>query len=541
MLLASWPPTTPFLMFTGKGGVGKTTLSCATAVQLARRGKRVLLVSTDPASNIAQVFGHPIGAHVTALGDLVPSFGAALCHGEAANRDAEPNPETVLDAIEIDPQSEAAAYRESVLAPVRGLLPPEVLAETAETLSGSCTVEVATFNRFVDFLVNPDLQARYDHIIFDTAPTGHTLRLLALPGDWSNFIKKGAGDASCLGPLSGLDKHHTDYEHAVTVLGNRDETTLTLVARPEEATLAEAERSAGELAGMGIRPQVLVVNGMLPPASGDPLHERLYRAEQVTVHSIGSRHHGLAGLRTFTVPMSAEPVMGVEGLTEVRPQPLMPISAEFVTPEHATEANAFTPAQSADPVTGSTSPAPVVGALRVARKGVTGIVEHVCETSPAPKTILAMGKGGVGKTTVAEAIAVSLADRGVNVLLATTDPASHLDLMLARNRPNLEITNINPEREVTRYRQEVLDTKGAGLDATARAQLQEDLASPVRRKWPYFGPFRVCLTRPTDVGWYLTPPRRDTHFCCWTPRAPTTVNLCVRVGPVKIRRGTSPH
>ncbi|WP_206424860.1 ArsA-related P-loop ATPase [Neoactinobaculum massilliense] len=407
-----------------------------------------------------------------------------------------------MDAIEIDPQSEAAAYRESVLAPVRGLLPPEALAETAETLSGSCTVEVATFNRFVDFLVNPDLQAHYDHIIFDTAPTGHTLRLLALPGDWSNFIKKGAGDASCLGPLSGLDKHHTDYEHAVTVLGNRDETTLTLVARPEEATLAEAERSAGELAGMGIRPQVLVVNGMLPPASGDPLHERLYRAEQAIVHAIGSRHHGLAGLRTFTVPMSAEPVMGVESLTEVRPQPLMPTSTEFVTPEHATEANAFTPAQSADPVTGSTSPAPVAGALRVAMKGVAGIVEHVCETSPAPKTILAMGKGGVGKTTVAEAIAVSLADRGMNVLLATTDPASHLDLMLARNRPNLEVTNINPEREVTRYRQEVLDTKGAGLDATARAQLQEDLASPCTEEVAVFRAFSRVLDE-ADRRWVV--------------------------------------
>ena len=180
--------STKFAFFTGKGGVGKTTVACSLATRAAGEGKRVLLVSTDPASNIGQVFGREIGSGGAELTDLVPGA-------------------TSFDAVEIDPEAEAERYRESILGPVRGLLPPEVLATTEETLSGSCTVEVASFNRFVDYLTNEDITSRYDHIIFDTAPTGHTLRLLSLPGDWSSFIDKGAGDASCLGPMSGLEKN----------------------------------------------------------------------------------------------------------------------------------------------------------------------------------------------------------------------------------------------------------------------------------------------------------------------------------------------
>lgn len=451
MLLNTWPPTSQYLLFTGKGGVGKTTLSCATAVTLARAGKRVLLVSTDPASNVAQVFDRPIGAHITALGDLVSTAGGS----------------GILDAVEIDPQAEAAQYRESVLAPVRDILPPQVLAEAAETLSGSCTVEVAAFNRFVDFLVNPELADSYDHIVFDTAPTGHTLRLLALPGDWSTFINNGAGDASCLGPLSGLDKHRRDYEHAVKVLGDPQHTTLTLVARPEESSVAEAERSARELESLGVQAQALVINGILPPGEGDELHERLFRAEQDAMSNIASTHPSLGTLALFGVEMKAEPVMGIDGLAALTPHT----------------------------VSTSVSSAPASTESRSVLDSVGQALDSLIDAIGAntPRIVPVMGKGGVGKTTVAQAIAVGLAQRGLPVLLATTDPASHLDGRLAEQYRNLEITSIDPARVVAEYRQHVLNTKGATLDPDTLAQLTEDLASPCTEEVAVFRAFSAVL------------------------------------------------
>ena len=230
-----------FLFFTGKGGVGKTSIACATATRLAEAGKRVLLVSTDPASNVGQVFGVAIGNQVTAI--------PAVAH---------------LSALEIDPQAAAQAYRDRLVNPVRGVLPDAVVKGIEESLSGACTTEIAAFDEFTALLTDPALTTDFDHIVFDTAPTGHTIRLLQLPGAWSGFLEEGKGDASCLGPLAGLEKQRAQYKAAVDALADPQRTRLVLVARAQQATLREAARTHEELAAIGLTRQYLVINGVLP-------------------------------------------------------------------------------------------------------------------------------------------------------------------------------------------------------------------------------------------------------------------------------------
>ena len=232
-----------FLFFTGKGGVGKTSIACATAVQLAAGGKRVLLVSTDPASNVGQVFGVSIGNQITAI-PAVPR----------------------LSALEIDPQAAAQAYRDRIVGPVRGVLPDVVVKGIEEQLSGACTTEIAAFDEFTALLVDSALTTEYDHVIFDTAPTGHTIRLLQLPGAWTGFLEEGKGDASCLGPLAGLEKQRTQYKAAVDALADPLRTRLVLVARAQGSTLREAARTHEELSAIGLKQQYLVINGVLPRA-----------------------------------------------------------------------------------------------------------------------------------------------------------------------------------------------------------------------------------------------------------------------------------
>jgi arsenite/tail-anchored protein-transporting ATPase len=238
-----------FAFFTGKGGVGKTSLACATALELAERGRKVLLVSTDPASNVGQVFETGIGNHITAIAQVAG-----------------------LDAIEIDPEEAAAQYRDRIVGPMRGVLPDKALKGIEEQLSGACTTEIAAFDEFTALLTDHDLIDRYDHVVFDTAPTGHTIRLLKLPGAWSGFLESGTGDASCLGPLAGLEKQRARYGAAVEQLSDGETTRLILVARPRRSALAEAARTSRELAAIGIKNQHLAINGMMPAGTGgDPL------------------------------------------------------------------------------------------------------------------------------------------------------------------------------------------------------------------------------------------------------------------------------
>ncbi|MDZ4232322.1 MAG: TRC40/GET3/ArsA family transport-energizing ATPase, partial [Dietzia sp.] len=353
-----------FLFFTGKGGVGKTSIACATAIELTRQGKRVLLVSTDPASNVGQVFDLEIGNTIT----TIPAVEG-------------------LSALEIDPDQAAEAYRERIVGPVRGLLPEEELRSITEQLSGSCTTEIASFNEFTELLTDSDGPVgQFDHVLFDTAPTGHTIRLLQLPGSWSDFLTEGKGDASCLGPLSGLDKQRDLYAGAVAALADPKRTRLVLVARAQRSTLAEIARTHRELASIGLTHQYVVINGVLPVAGhSDPLAAAIHEREQ---RAIAGLPEELRALPLDQVDLKDTNIVGLAALASL-----------FVS-------NASTPAaDDATPL--DVTDAPLATLIDELARGENGL-------------IMCMGKGGVGKTTIAAAIAVALADLGHTVLLTTT-------------------------------------------------------------------------------------------------------------------------
>jgi arsenite-transporting ATPase len=422
-----------FLFFTGKGGVGKTSIACATAIHLAERGKRVLLVSTDPASNVAQVFGIHIGNHITAVS-------------------AVPN----LDALEIDPQAAAQLYRDRIVGPVRGILPDAVVRGIEEQLSGACTTEIAAFDEFTALLIDSPLTADYAHIIFDTAPTGHTIRLLQLPGAWSSFLEEGKGDASCLGPLAGLEKQREQYKAAVDALADDRRTRLILVARAQQSTLREVVRTHEELAGIGLKQQYLVINGILPKieAETDALAAAIYKREQAALQAIPAV---LQLLPQDIVTLKAFDLVGLEALRQLL----------IDTPYLARGAD------SATVVIDKPSLSQLVDSIAVDGHGL----------------VMTMGKGGVGKTTIAAAVAVELARRGLAVHLTTSDPAAHLSDTLAGTLDNLSVSRIDPHEETERYRQHVLQTKGDQLDDHGRALLEEDLRSPCTEEIAVFQAF----------------------------------------------------
>ncbi|MGZ8218783.1 arsenical pump-driving ATPase [Methylomagnum sp.] len=421
-----------FLFFTGKGGVGKTSVASATAIRLAEAGKRVLLVSTDPASNVGQVFGTTIGNRITTL-DAVPG----------------------LAALEIDPQGAAQAYRDRIVGPVRGLLPDAVVRGIEEQLSGACTTEIAAFDEFTALLTDSALTAHYDHIVFDTAPTGHTLRLLQLPGAWNGFLEAGKGDASCLGPLAGLEKQRSQYKAAVDALADPERTRLILVARAQAATLREVARTHGELAAIGLARQYLVINGILPPAAAgdDPLALAIVRREQSALDAIPDPLRALPLDRIELKPFN---LVGLDALRQL-------LDAESSRP-------AISP--DLDPLD-----AP----------GLPDLIDGIAAGGHG--LVMLMGKGGVGKTSLAAAVAVALARRGLPVHLSTSDPAAHLAETLPETVEHLTVSRIDPHTETERYRAHILDTKGQDLDAQGRALLEEDLRSPCTEEIAVFQAF----------------------------------------------------
>lgn len=422
-----------FLFFTGKGGVGKTSIACASAIRLAEGGKRVLLVSTDPASNVGQVFGIPIGNRITP----VPAV---------AN----------LAALEIDPQAAAQVYRERIVGPARGVLPEDEVRGMEEQLSGACTTEIAAFDEFTELLVDSELTEGYDHILFDTAPTGHTIRLLQLPGAWSGFLEAGKGDASCLGPLAGLDKQRSQYRAAVEALTDPRRTRLVLVARAQLATLREVARTHEELAAIGLKQQHLVINGVLPSAEGerDRLAAAVCAREQAALAAMPEVLRALPSDRIALKPFN---LVGLDALRQ-----LLDGAGGTIL-----EAPVAAPAPQAP------SLAELVDAIAADGHGL----------------VMLMGKGGVGKTTLAAAVAVELARRGLPVHLTTSDPAAHLAETLDGTLDNLTVSRIDPHTATENYRQHVMATKGAGLDEQGRALLAEDLRSPCTEEIAVFQAF----------------------------------------------------
>ena len=291
---------TRVLFFTGKGGVGKTSLACATAIALADSGKRVLLVSTDPASNLDEVLGVTLSASPTAVPG-VPG----------------------LSALNIDPEEAARAYRERVVGPYRGVLPATAVASIEEQLSGACTVEIAAFDEFSKLLGDADATRAFDHVIFDTAPTGHTLRLLELPAAWSTFIETNVGGTSCLGPLSGLKAQQSLYAASHAALRDEAQTTLVLVARPDAPSLTEAERTRSELHQLGIRNVRLILNGVFHAQhTDDPIAVALETRGRAALEDMPA---ALRSLPRIDIPLLPFGLVGVDALrqmgTEWRVQP----------------------------------------------------------------------------------------------------------------------------------------------------------------------------------------------------------------------------
>jgi arsenite-transporting ATPase len=442
--MALFDDNTRHLFFTGKGGVGKTSLSCATGLALAEAGQRVLIVSTDPASNLDEVLATPLGTSPTAISGVDNLF-----------------------ALNIDPEAAARAYRERMVAPYRGVLPAAAIASIEEQFSGACTVEIAAFDEFSRLLGDAAATGSFDRVIFDTAPTGHTLRLLTLPSAWSGFIASSTGGASCLGPLAGLERQRTLYAATVAALADPLRTTVILVARAERSALMEAERTRIELADLGVRNQRLAINGLFDrPSLGDPVAAAM--ASRMA-DALSTMPRALATLPRQTLPFVPQGTVGLASLRALLGGAAAPDTAE----QTATGSDA-----------GSID-------RRSLPPGLSSLLDGL--SAPGRGVILTMGKGGVGKTTVAAAIAVTLANRGHRVHLSTTDPAAHLAATLTDPVPGLTVDRIDPAAEVARYSAEVIDRAAPQLDDAGRALLEEDLRSPCTEEIAVFRAFAAAV------------------------------------------------
>ncbi|EPB5869201.1 MULTISPECIES: arsenical pump-driving ATPase [Enterobacter] len=432
----------PFIFFTGKGGVGKTSLACATAVWLADQGKRTLLVSTDPASNVGQVFSQTIGHRITGISTVEN-----------------------LAAMEVDPMAAAQAYRDRVLDPVRELMPADVVKSIEEQLSGSCTTEIAAFDEFTGLLTNHELREKYDHIVFDTAPTGHTIRMLELPGAWSGYLEANPDAAANLGPLVGLEKQQHQYSDAVKALANAALTRLVLVARAQASTLKEVSHTHDELSAIGLQHQHLAINGVLPPFVGenDPLAHSILAREEKALLAMPENLANLPRSQLYLKPFN---LVGLEALREL-----------------------FTESEAS-----MSLPTTTLNTLDLPK--LASLVDELSQTGKG--LVMTMGKGGVGKTTVAASVAVSLAKRGHKVHLTTSDPAAHLSYTLDGSLPNLQVSRIDPKVETERYRRFVLENQGKGLDAEGLAVLEEDLRSPCTEEIAVFQAFSRIIKEADD-------------------------------------------
>lgn len=440
-MLALLENPTRYLFFTGKGGVGKTSLATASAIALADSGRRVLLVSTDPASNLDEILGVPLRNVATPV----------------------PGVER-LELLNIDPELAADTYRDRVLAQMAGASAAEV--ETVrEELSGACTTEIAAFDAFAELLATD--AGSHDHVIFDTAPSGHTLRLLSLPQAWTGFLASNSHGASCLGPHSGLEMQESLFRAALATLTDAANATVVLVARPEKGAIAEAARTSGELIALGLTNQRLVINGLFHPSvPNDPVARSIEEHGQA---ALGAMPEALASLPRDEVPLRGFDIVGLVALRALL-DPTRPM------PERRS--------------------APGGGMLPSERKGLGALADEL--SRPGRGLIMVMGKGGVGKTTIAAALALGLVERGHAVHLSTTDPAAHLSVTLAGEVERLTVSRIDPALETRRYVDKIMATRGAKLNAEERALLLEDLRSPCTEEVAVFHAFSHLVNAARD-------------------------------------------
>jgi arsenite-transporting ATPase len=430
---------TRYVFFTGKGGVGKTSIACATAIILADSGRRVLLVSTDPASNLDDVLGVALSSRATAI-ESVPR----------------------LFAMNINPEEAARNYRERVVGPYRDALPAESVASIEEQLSGACTVEVAALDEFTALISNEGFASGFDHIVFDTAPTGHTLRLLRLPAAWNSFLKKNESGVSCLGPLSGLKTQHARYAAAVETLADPDRTALVLVTRPDRHSMLEAERTSNELEVLGLRNQFLVVNAVF--RASDRNDRVAIAFETRSTDAMAEMPEKLHSLPCAKVSLRGHNIIGIVALRNLMREP----SLYAIEP---VDNSADTPAL----------------------PQLSTLVSEIASSGHG--LIMVMGKGGVGKTTIAAAIATELASRGLPVHLTTTDPAAHVATTLGEEVEGLQVSRIDAEAETRAYKQRIIDDSRKELDAAGLVLLEEDLRSPCTEEVAVFHAFSRIVSQ----------------------------------------------
>ena len=436
---------TTYLFFTGKGGVGKTTLACATAVELADSGKVVLLVSTDPASNLKDVLESPVDESMNPVKKIQNLF-----------------------AVNIDPEKSAEEYRNRVTQPLESLASKEEIKKIREDLSGACTTEIASFDEFSRFVSGETDGQTFDVIIFDTAPTGHTLRLLELPAAWSGFTEENPDGASCLGPTSALKSGKERYHKVVDRLRNTSLTTFYIVAKPDKASLKEASRTSHELNELGMNNQRLYINGVFKAI--DTKDELASKIEAMAREQLNAIPDNLKLLPLNTFPLLPYNVLGIDKLRSLFNAELQKsISENSIS-------NLDTPAQVLD--------------------GIDQLTEELYKNQQHG-LIMIMGKGGVGKTIAASAIAVMLAKKGFEVLLTTTDPAAHIQDFIGQlgDLPaTLTVERIDPKVETQRYTQKILERKGEGQTEEAKKLILEDLKSPCTEEVAVFHAFSKAIS-----------------------------------------------
>ncbi len=452
--------TTKFIFFSGKGGVGKTSMACVTAVRMADEGKRTLIVTTDPASNLADVFEQQIGHQVTPI--------------EGVDH---------LWAMEIDPDRATQEYIDRAMSPIRAAFPPQIVQVMEEQMSGPCTAEVAAFDRFTDFLdTDHSNQQAFDVVIFDTAPTGHTIRLLELPSEWSQSIdtaSEGSGQ-TCIGPAAAIQNAKHKYERALAMLRDTNRTVFNFVLQPEAISIKETRRSIGELLKLGIHAFHLIVNGIIPPeAQSNPLFSARAEMQSRYLHQIN---------KEFSFPIKMMKLLkaeigGVKGLRAV--------AKIYFDGKKETE--------------GKRTAAIVRQINRPAQSEIPFVRE--LSSNGHRHTVFFAGKGGVGKTVASCISAVWLARSGYKTLLLTTDPAAHLGDVLGvpvgdvpapvDGIDNLWAARIDPKTAAEKYKLRILnDARERGRPPEAIAVMEEELNSPCTEEIAAFDQFIDFATQP---------------------------------------------